>query len=1102
MDYMEYERRYKSLNLAQKQAVDAVDGPVMVIAGPGTGKTELLTVRTAHILKQTDTLPENILCLTFTESGAHAMRERLAATIGKDAYKVSINTFHGFGTEIINQNAQFFYEGAHFRPADDLSRYEIIRSIFEKLGHNNILNKKMNGDYTYLSDTIKVISELKKSGLTSDELLEVLDANDSTIEKAELLLAPIFANKPTAKMANDLRTHIDALAASGVVSSLSTITPLSEILVSSLQTAIDSATATNKSTPITAWRNSWFKKNDRDEFFMKSRERQTKLRAISSIYEQYLARMQEAELFDFDDMILRVVHAMEIFDELRFNLQEKYQYIMVDEFQDTNMAQMRIIHNLTNNIAHGDSPNIMVVGDDDQAIYSFQGADSNNFSNFTTSYPTAKVVPLTDNYRSGKAILSDSRAVIIQGNDRLENRNPELDKSLSAKTKQGVGTIAVWEAESVSNERQFIVNKIKTSIENGKNPSDIALLTRKHREIEELLPYFVEAGINVSYERRDNVLDLPPIIFIEQLSRILIDIFIGQHKDVNALLPELLSHPAWGFAPASLWQLSLNAYNNRTGWLEEMPQMEVFEPLHDWLISIAFSIPHVPLESILDTIIGTKNNESSIDSPANDGYKSPFFSFFFSDETFKTNPDEYVRYLEALRTIRAKLRDYRPAETPTLPTFIEFIDLHRSIGSTITSVHSFEPKGNAIHVMTAHASKGLEFDTVYIIGAIDSVWGERARTHHSLIGYPENLPLAPAGDSSDERLRLFYVAMTRAMNELHISYSLHNDGAKPTDEVSFLLGTTSDSSKEIISSESTNDIVAEVQMRWYEPLIKQTSGDLKDILATQLTNYKLSVTHLTNFLDVTRGGPDMFLLQNLLRFPQAMNPAASYGSAIHQTLQRAHMYLATHNEHQPIEDILHNYEISLTNMHLSDEDFDTYLQKGSDHLQTFLQVRYDSFTSTQKVELDFSRQQVMIGDAHITGKLDLVDITMPKMMTVSDYKTGKPSRTWTGKTDYEKIKLHKYKMQLMFYKLLVENSRDWHGYTVEQGLLQYVEPTVTGDIVVLDTQFTAEEQDRLVLLVNAVWRRILDLDLPDITKYDQSLKGMLAFEQDLIDDTV
>ncbi len=1086
---MEYKRRYEALNSAQKQAVDATEGPVMVIAGPGTGKTELLSIRVAHILQSTDTLPENILCLTFTESGAYAMRERLVGVIGKDAYKVAIHTFHSFGTEVINQYAQFFYEGAHFRPADELSRYEIIRTIFESLGHSNVLNKKMNDEYIYLKDSLKVISELKKSGLTSDELLEILDANDSAIQKAEQLLAPIFSSKITKNTASQLSQHISAIRLSESQTFTQGTIALSTVIADSLETAALQAESDNSTKPITAWRNKWFTKNERGDFVLKSRDRQIKLRAISSIYEQYLSRMQEAEVYDFDDMILRVVHAMEIFDELRFNLQERYQYIMVDEFQDTNMAQMRIVHNLTNNIAHSDTPNIMVVGDDDQAIYSFQGADISNVINFRTNYPKTTTITLTENYRSGEKILERARAIITQGTERLENLFSELDKNLTAKTTNGPGHLALYEAQTVSEERHWLVEQIQKNIKNGVRLSDIAVLTRKHHEIEKLLPHFVRAGIPVSYERRDNVLDLPVVILIEQLSRILIGLYLGQHKDVNALLPQLLAHPSWNIKPLSLWSLSLQAYNNHSNWLNEMDKLPEFNPLHDWLITTALSIPHTPLETILDTVIGKLAGNSD------EQFVSPIYEYFFNQQVLEENADDYIRCLEALRTIRSKLREYRPLETPTLLTFIEFIDLHRTIGSGITSLHSVVPTADSVQLMTAHASKGLEFDTVYIVGAVDSVWGERVRSRSNLIGYPENLPLAPVGDTSDERLRLFYVAVTRAKKELIITYSLSDDNAKPTSRAGFLLDATASPIK---TEHAPEEAIEAAEVRWYAPLMTQTSADLKDLLAKQLNDYKLSVTHLINFLDVTRGGPQAFLLQNLLRFPQAMSPAASYGSAIHQTLQRAHLYLAKHGERQAVEDILHNYETELTAKHLSAADFDTYLQKGTDYLQTFLAARYSTFTPTQKVEVDFASQHVIIETAHLTGKLDLID-TNDSVMTVSDYKTGKPSRSWTGKTDYEKIKLYHYKTQLMFYKLLVENSRDWSKYTVERGILQYVEPTVTGDIIALDMNFDTSEQERLKRLIDTVWRHITSLNLPDTSAYDQSLKGILAFEQDLID---
>lgn len=1096
---MDFAKRYAKLNKAQKQAVDTIDGPVMVIAGPGTGKTELLSVRTANILQKTDTLPENILCLTFTESGANAMRKRLAEIIGKEAYKIAVHTFHSFGTEVINQNGQFFYQGANFHAADELSSYEIIREIFEQLDYNNPIAKKMNDEYTYLSDSLTAISELKESGLVGDELLKILDDNNAVIEKVEQLLSPIFAKRIDKTTASQIAKHIDAVRRSSGGIILSTIVPLSEVLADSLTTATDEAISTNSTKPMTAWRNQWFTKDSNGNFILKSRDRQTKLRALIFVYEQYLSHMQDASLYDFDDMILRVVHAMEVFNDLRFNLQEKYQYIMVDEFQDTNMAQMRILHNLTNNEVQGDTPNILVVGDDDQAIYSFQGADISNIINFQTNYPKAVLVNLTENYRSTSEILDKSRDVILQGHERLENHIKTLNKKLTSSDKSNQPSVYLHEAKTIYDEYNWIVSDIKSRISSGQKPNTIAVFTRRHREINNLLPYFYLAGITVNYERRDNALDLAPIKLIEQLARLLIDISTGRHDDVNAHLPELLAHKMWGISAINLWKLSTSAYDSRTRWLDNMATTPEFIPLHSWLINTATMIGDTPLEQMLDIIIGKPD---SLDSDDDATFISPLYNLFFASDKLASNPNEYLIYLEALRTIRSKLREYRPDQTPTLTTFIEFISLNRKIGSTISVIRQSTQADNAINIMTAHKSKGLEFEIVYITNSVDTIWGGRARSRNRLINYPENLPLAPAGETEDERLRLFYVAMTRARQQLHISYSLNDNNGKNTLRAGFLLG-DSWQTQLIPSPEINEALVESAEIAWYQPLIDPTTSNMRDLLLPSLENYKLSVTHLHNFLDVTRGGPAMFLLQNLLRFPQAKSANAAFGTAIHDTLQRAHAHLVSTGKRQAIEDILANFESNLAGQHLLKKDFETFLQKGSDSLLTFLDKKYETFTMSEQTELNFSNQHSIVGKAHLTGKLDLAEIDkITKNIYVTDYKTGKPASSWNGKTDYEKIKLHNYKQQLFFYKLLIENARDYRGYQVKSGVMQFIEPTISGDILALETEFNNIELDRFIKLINAVWSHIMELNLPDISSYDLSSKGILAFEQDLIDNKI
>ncbi|MCX6728721.1 MAG: ATP-dependent DNA helicase [Candidatus Saccharibacteria bacterium] len=1096
---MDYAKRYAKLNPAQKKAVDTIDGPVMVIAGPGTGKTELLSMRSANILQKTDTLPENILCLTFTESGANAMRQRMTEIIGKDAYKVAVHTFHSFGVEVINQNGQFFYQGAHFLPADELSSYEIISEIFKQLKYNDPLASKLNDEYTHLSDSLTAISELKKSGLTSDELLAILDENNAVIEKAEQLLSPIFATRISKDTSMQIKKHIETIRKSNGQTVLPTVTPLSQVLSDSLTFATDEASIENSTKPITAWRNKWFKKNEKGDYILKTHERQTKLRALSFVYEKYLTNMQKAALYDYDDMILRVVHAMEVFDDLRFNLQEKYQYIMVDEFQDTNMAQMRILQNLTNNPVQGDTPNILVVGDDDQAIYSFQGADVSNIINFRNGYPKSVRITLTENYRSSSDILSGSREIIIQGEERLESIYDDIDKKLISNVKDQKSKTVLLEAETIADERHYIVNDIKKRIDAGEKPGEIAVLTRRHNEIHALLPYFLHAKIPVNYERRDNVLDVAPIRLLQQLSQLLIDIVNGNHGEVNASLPENLAHKSWGIEPIEIWNLSKDAYDNHKRWLDVMGEKPRFSQIHDWLISTASMINDTPLEYMLDVIIGKKDSLASDEASV---YSSPIYDYYFASDKMENNANDYLLYLESLRTIRAKLREYRPNQTPTLYSFIEFIALNRKIGSTISVIRRAVQSDETVNIMTAHKSKGLEFNTVYIMNAVDTVWGQRARSRNRLISYPENLQISPAGETEDERLRLFYVAITRAKKNLNISYSLNDSGGKGTLKAAFLINSNWPV-RQIPPPKNSSQLVESTELAWYQPLIDPTTNKMHDILLPSLKNYKLSVTHLHNFLDVSRGGPATFLLQNLLHFPSAKSPNAAFGTAIHDTLQSVHGHLSSTGKKQAIEDIISNFEKNLKSQNMKQVDYSDFFQKGSEALQVFFEKSYDTFKTTQQTEINFNNQHSIIDSAHLTGKLDLADIDQAnKLMAVIDYKTGKPARTWNGKTEYEKVKLHKYKQQLLFYKLMVENSRDYHNYRVNSGTIRFVEPTMSGDIVSIDVDFDKKELDRFAKLINAVWSHIINLELPEIYDYEPTYKGILAFEEDLIDGAI
>jgi DNA helicase-2/ATP-dependent DNA helicase PcrA len=206
---------------------------------------------------------------------------------------------------------------------------------------------------------------------------------------------------------------------------------------------------------------------------------------------------------------------------------------------------------------------------------------------------------------------------------------------------------------------------------------------------------------------------------------------------------------------------------------------------------------------------------------------------------------------------------------------------------------------------------------------------------------------------------------------------------------------------------------------------------------------------------------------------------------------------------QSIKSVINKFDTLIKRQHLAKKDLDFCIKKGEDILKTYLDQKYDTFNQNQQTELGFSGQQSMIGDAHITGKLDLIEIDKKnKTITVTDYKTGKPAESWQGQTDFEKIKLHKYKQQLLFYKLLIENSRDYYNYNVGRGIMQFVEPTKDGRIADIEIVFKDEDIKNFKKLINAIWVHVINLDFPDISGYSQNYKGILDFEQDLIENRI
>jgi DNA helicase-2/ATP-dependent DNA helicase PcrA len=1050
------------------------------------------------------------------------MTERLSQIIGADAYKVSVHTFHSFGSEIISRHPEYFYNGALFRPADELTTLEILDEILGNLPHSNPLTATMNGKWTYLNELARVISDFKKAGLAPDEIFGLLTQNLAFCAHITPTLRRVFVDKITNATIDDaveLLAQAEKATAETPRLPFSTEPTLAEVFAHSLARALDEAKIINKTKPLTEWKKTWTTKNPAGDLILQDDKRSQKLLAAAEVYAKYMNEMLARNFYDFDDMILRVIAAVEQNPDLKAELQETYQYVLVDEFQDTNDAQMRLLLALTD---YDSTPNLMVVGDDDQAIYRFQGADISNIQQFAMRFPALTVVSLSENYRSGEAILSLARDTAAQISERLlaaDGSAKQLVKKVEFSAKIQRVSTTTREAENA-----FVAQAVRRLIDAKTKPENIAIIARNHRQLEGLLPFLAEQNVAVDYERRRDVLSSEPIQQLIHLSLVIEAISRGVAAIMDEYLPQVLAHPAWGIDASDLWRISLTAHDKRLDWLDALAADPNLASLADWLKEMAALSFNEPLENMLDRLIGANKPETSaapsasragsgVTTPAattetrNDGLEgvvressgasgqscetaSPLYNYFFSTEVLKREPEDYLNFLADLTTLRDRLRDWRPDQPLKLVDWLDFVREADNLGKPLTSNLTLATD-NRVKLLTAHKAKGLEFDHVFIVGANSEIWGAKTRTRGNLLELPHNMPFRLGGNSDDERLRLLFVALTRARQHLVIT-SAATDGDKSLLPLEYVLGLETENSPAPDVTAATRQLAT----AWHAPLVK-VDNSLHDLLADKLGNYKLSATHLNTFIDIVNGGPEQFLLKYLLRFPTARGPQAAFGTAIHTALQRAHTHLTSAGQNKPLEDVIGDFENTLISANLSPRDYEFYLKKGIDALNIFLPERIKTFTPEQKTEQHFD---TVVEGMRLTGLIDLIDIDKQnKTLILTDYKTGKPPRGWQGQSDYEKIKLHNYRHQLMFYKLLLENSREFTGWTVEKGVLEFVEPADNGQLVKLEMEFDPAEMAEFTELMKTVWARIQALDLPPIDKFTPNLTGIFDFEKFLLE---
>lgn len=1117
-----YEESLARLNDAQRLAVTTTEGPVLVIAGPGTGKTQLLTTRIAHILATTDTLPQNILCLTFTESGALTMRERLTGMIGKSAYDVTISTYHAFGSDIIRRFPDYFSDDPNMQPVDELGIDSIFREIITQLSFNNPLKYAD----TYVRDIRSLISDAKRALLTPDNLEAVASQNLDYITTASPVVAETLGeivrlskkNVPAFERLLDQLEAMTPPADSQKTSSAGSLIPLSTILLRELAEALDEVRILDKQTPLTRWKNKWLARDTAGAFVIDGKKTNEKLLAVADVYRKYIAELAARSLFDYDDMILRAVHALESHADLRYTLQEQYLYVLLDEFQDTNGAQLRLVELLTNNPVHEGRPNVLGVGDDDQAIYAFQGADYSHMLHFNQMYRDVLPVTLTQNYRSHADVLHIAEGIATQIQERLHHHFPAIKKTLTAEAKLPPATIERREAKSDIGQFAWVARRIKQLINGGTPPGEIAVLAPQHKYLAPLVPYLAQEQIPVRYDKRENILDDPVITQLLRMAELCIALQRGDRTSSNALWAEVLSFNFWQLPTSLIWKLSWQAQDEDRSWTEVLYDDEQLKPIALFFIRLSQLVETETLEIMLDYLVGVQ--PLPLGEAGHEAFTSPFYGHNFgllesalSETATQSSNTAFWDLLSNLIVLRSRLREYRRGseELLRLRDFLSFVEAHRAAELQILNTSPYASDSNAVQLMTAFKSKGMEFDAVFMLAVSDEAWGSKARGAGNRISLPQNLQfIRYAGATDDERLRLFYVALTRAKTQLYLASYTRTFAGSQLNHLKYL-GEGQDSAgawhspllptrKQAIlpvDQESTEPLSSDLTAYWQQRHeLALSNADLHSLLHDRLERFQISPTHVNDFTDVQCCGPRAFFLRTILRFPTAPKPEVQFGNAMHETLEWICKIVAQDNLMPSRQALQKTFEKRLHDKKLRPDITAQYLERGLEALTAYIQQRAEVLAQESIAEYNFRNEGVFIGEAHLTGKIDkLIIDRKQKTITIVDYKTGKKSySSWKHDT-----KLHKYRLQLYFYKILVEGSHTYAGFKVTDAYLEFVEPDEDGAINQLHLVFDEAEYARAKALIEAIWKRITSIDLPSVEGYDATVSGIEDFEAFLLE---
>jgi DNA helicase-2/ATP-dependent DNA helicase PcrA len=619
---------FRDLNPVQREAVAATEGPVVVVAGAGSGKTRVLTYRIAHLIRDLKVPPASVLAITFTNKAANEMRERVSQLVGGAVKQMWVSTFHSACVRILRRDASRFGYRSGF-------------SIYDE------------------ADSVRLITQCVKD----------LDLDTKRFPPRNIKAAISNAK-------NEL---------------------------------IDFESFSNT-----------------DSGFYHEQ--------VADVYRLYQQRLLEASAMDFDDLLMVTVELLGAFPDVLEHYQNRFRYVMVDEYQDTNKAQYMLVKMLTDS-----HRNLCVVGDSDQSIYRWRGADVRNILDFEKDYPDARVIVLEQNYRSTSNILDAANAVIAN-NPRRQSKHLWSDNGPGDR-------IVRFEAEDEHDEAGYIVDQVERLIDEGYNPSDIAVFYRTNAQSRVIEDVFVRRGLSYSvigsvrfYERRE-IKDV--IAYLRSVV----------NPDDQVALKRIINEPKRGIGDTTIAHVDRFAQRHQITFFEALRRAEEIDALNSGAVRRIEEF--LAVMGLISERAANGTVEAVVISAIED---SGYAQYLESERTI-----EALGRLENLRELQSVAVEFEDANEGAIiderpfddMSTLERLEVFLEQTALVNDVDALDEGAGAVTLMTLHTAKGLEYPVVFLVGMEDGVF-----PHMRALGEPAEL---------EEERRLAYVGITRAEQKLYLT---------------------------------------------------------------------------------------------------------------------------------------------------------------------------------------------------------------------------------------------------------------------------------------------------------------------------------------------